>query len=73
MDDRLARQRAAQGFPPTVQDPGVLALVAAVVVGDGEGAAGSAAPCTATRNVPSAGTTRPAPTQGATRDRTPTP
>lgn len=34
----LAEQRAAQGLPPTVEDPAVLAKVAAIVLGDGEGA-----------------------------------
>lgn len=69
MNERLAHQRAAQGFPPTVEDPVILARVAALVLGDGEGAA-EATPRTTTRQSNPAGTTRPA-HKGATPDGTP--
>lgn len=70
MEDRLARQRAAQGFPPTVEDPAVLARVAAVVVGDGEGTAVAVPRTNTTQILDPAGTTRPTPTEGANRDGT---
>lgn len=69
-NERLAAQRAAQGFPPTVEDPVILARVAALVLGDGEGAA-EATPRTTTRQTSPAGTTRPTP-EGADPDGTPT-
>lgn len=67
---RLGRQRVAQGFPPTVEDQAVLARIAAVVIGDGGGAA-EATPRNKTDLLASAGTTRPAP-EGATYEPTPT-
>lgn len=68
MNDRLAAQRAAQGLPPTVEDSAVLGRIAAIVVGDGEGAA-EATPRTTNPAPILAGTTRPA-LEGATGDRT---
>lgn len=68
---RLAAQRAAQGLPPTIEDPVALAAIAAIVVGDGEGAAGATPRTTFPVLTTSAGTTRPAPTKGADRDCTP--
>lgn len=60
MNTRLAQQRAAQGFPPTVADAAVLAKIAAVVLGDGEGAAGATPHTNIVTTL--AGATRPAPT-----------
>ena len=63
---RLIAQRAAQGLPPTVTDAAVLARVADLVLGDGEGAT-EVTPRTTTRQSNPAGTTRPTP-EGATTD-----
>ena len=74
----LARRRAAQGFPPTVEDPVILAQVAAILIGEPggvssppqSGGTAEAAPRTATRQSHTAGTTRPTP-KGATHESTP--
>lgn len=68
---RLTAQRAAQGFPATVEDPIVLARLAAVVLGNGEGAA-EAAPRNTSPLPISTGTTRsPDPDEGVDSDGTP--
>lgn len=46
--ERVARSRAAQGFGPTVDDPAVLARVAAVVLGNDEDPGRHRSPVTTT-------------------------
>lgn len=65
----MSASRLAQGLPPTIEDPVALAAIAAIVIGDGEGAA-EATPRTTTHQSRSAGTTRPAHV-GATHESTP--